>query len=172
MLISNTAQGSIPLGETQDKTSNPNVIGPIDIDSFSFGVTNTTNIGSASAGAGAGKAKFSTLTLTRTPDETSPLFYEALGAGKAYPRVVLALYHRSGAHPAQPYLTFDLRLVAISALSESVTSGKAVETLTLQFGSAEITYTPTTANGALGAPVAEGWNQVTNTSSTSIPGLQ
>ncbi len=158
-------------GETKSSPSNgSSVSGPFVLDSFSFTANNPVAIGSATSGAGAGRVAFNDLTVTRAPDDLTPLLYLDLATGAHFKQAVVAWYNTGGRHPTTPYLTMRLSLVFVKSLSEVSTGDAPLETLTLAFGGAEITYTPQKADGSVGQPITQSWNRVTNSNTITIPG--
>jgi type VI secretion system secreted protein Hcp len=54
----------------------------IQLESFSWGVSNSATIGSATGGAGAGKASFQDFSFTAQAGEQSPLLFEGTATGQ------------------------------------------------------------------------------------------
>ena len=161
--------GTTIAGESVDKTH----AGWIDISSLAVSFTDSVNIGSA--GAGAGKAKLGDLVIQKAIDKSSPIFFEMLGNGDHATSAVVEV--TSGATSAKGEVVryrLTANLVFIPSLTQdlgqSVDPGSA-EQLDLAYGALTLTYYPQKADGSLDTAVAQTWNQVTNTNSTSIPRL-
>jgi type VI secretion system secreted protein Hcp len=150
-------------GETQDKT----YVGAIEIAEFSFGAENVVTIGSATTGAGGGKATFKEFTIKKVVDSVTPSLLTALCTGSHFGEVLLYL-RKSGAAAGtiatQTYLTFRFKMVFVSDIDISGSSGDDVpsETVTFRYGSMQISYKPQDSTGKLGVEKMAMWSQIKN----------
>lgn len=96
----------------------------IEIDSFSFGVSNAQN--SNSSGGGVSKPVFSPVNITKRLDSTSPTLFEDAASGKHIKNAILDLVSVGGdkPHKTMEYTFEDVRLtsVALSGASGGVPS--------------------------------------------------
>lgn len=159
-------------GETQDTDYKPK--GAFEILSFELGAENTINIGSITGGGGAGKATFKEFTITKKTDTASTQLFEALVTGQHIHTAIIEL-RRSGQssktlRSGGVFMKFEMRLVMVQDISWSGSDGDDIceESVILQFGSIEITYTPQDAAGKDGTKCVTRWNRVKNDNSLEI----
>jgi type VI secretion system secreted protein Hcp len=152
-------------GESVDK-AHPNAI---PVTGVSFGVENTTSIGSATGGAGAGKAKFDALEITKNVDASTPYLFSLVGTGSHLSDA--ALFIRKSGAPTD-YLVYRFKLVVVQQIKWSAANGDRApeETVTLEFGAMQVSYTPVSANGTPQKAITQTWNQLTNSSTLEVPG--
>jgi type VI secretion system secreted protein Hcp len=104
----------------------------LEVDSYSWGVTNPATVGTPGGGGGAGKATFSDLVVTRPVDSVSPRLVAAAATGQHFDSATLEVPTRKG---AMRY-TFDL--VLVTGVQHSGSGDAPVETLTLTYGTVEV----------------------------------
>jgi len=139
-----------------------------EVEDYSFDIEQTLNIGSQSSGAGAGKITFNPFSITRKIDIASPRFFQMACSGVAFQLVQLVLRKSTGTDQAgQAFLRFDFKLVAVKTISWAHDDESPKETVTFEYGGLQIRYAQQEPSGKLLAPIAAGWNRVTNTSDTS-----
>jgi type VI secretion system secreted protein Hcp len=153
-------------GESQDSVHS----GKIDVLSFSWGESNQGTSGSA-GGAGAGKAIKQDLTITKYVDKSSNVLLQACAQGTHYATAKLFV-RKAGTSPPWDYLEFDLAggkaslgAVFVSSYNIGGSGGDGVvpiETITLNFASVVLGYTPQLAAGGKGAQAQLGWDFGTN----------
>jgi type VI secretion system secreted protein Hcp len=97
-------------GDSQDK-SHPK---EIQIDSFSFGVTQFTSVGSATGGAGAGKASLQDIHFSSPMNVASPKLFQACVSGQHFQKVVLSCRKAGGEQTSSDFLKITLTDVLIS----------------------------------------------------------
>ena len=113
--------------------------GQIEIDSFSWGVSNA---GSMATGGGTGKASFSDFTITKTVD----------------------LSMRKAGGTQMDYYVIHLEDVLVSSYSTSGGSSEApMESISFNYQKIEFQYIPTNADGTAAAAVKASWNLKENT---------
>jgi type VI secretion system secreted protein Hcp len=174
-LVFTNVANSTPVvkGESQDQYFGP--LNGIEISEFSFGIQNPVSIGSATTGAGAGKATFGTLTIKKTVDSASPSLFSALGTGGHFNTVTLFIRKAGGSAGSSGagYLKYTFKLVFVSSINWSGSSGDDVptETVTFAYGAMQIAYQKQTPDGKLAAPVIQTWNQLSNSDAFDVQGL-
>ena len=135
----------------------------IEIESFSWGVSNTAD--STKAGAGrVGKPKFQDMSIAKMLDKASPLLMQAVASGKAIKTVTLYGV-TTGEASGQTFMTITLSDVLVSSFSESGASGGGgapQDSLSLNFTKITFDYKPQNPNGSLGAAVHGGWDLKAN----------
>ncbi len=135
---------------------------PMELHSFSWGMSNTVNIGRQS-GSGAGRAQFSDLNIAKNFDSASPLLMTALTQGTLLKSATLSLVKSSSAAYANTaYLTYQLQDVAVTAISDSG-ADSVEESISFAFGLVTVTYVPQDAKGMFGKPIVFHWNIEKNT---------
>jgi len=138
--------------------------GEIEIYSFSLGASNPTTIGSATGGAGAGKVSLSSFNFMKKTDAASPKMFQMCCDGKHFPKASLVL-NKAGGDKSLSYLKYDFTEVFVESIQWSGASGgddTPAESVSLAYGSVNVTYTPQKADGSPGSPVIAGWNLKTN----------
>ena len=130
--------------------------GQIEIDSFSWGVSNSGSM-AAGGGGGAGKASFSDLHFTKTVDKSSPKLMEAVATGE-HLRSVDLVVRKAGGEQLE-YYKIELQDVVISGYSTTGSSGEAPsESISLNFSKIVFEYTPQNADGTAAAPLKVGYD--------------
>jgi type VI secretion system secreted protein Hcp len=146
-------------GESQDSSHQ----GWIEILSFQLGASNPSTIGSATGGAGGGKATLSEFTLTKNTDASSPNLFQGCCSGVHYKKATIALRKAGGT--ALVYLQYDFTEVFISSVYWSGSAGSGDtpnESVSLAYGSINVTYTPQKVDGTAGSAVVAGWDVKAN----------
>lgn len=161
-------------GETQDVDYSASDKGAFEILSFELGAENTINIGSITGGGGAGKATFKEFTITKKTDTSSTKLFEALATGRHIKTVIIEL-RRSGQanktlRSGGVFMKFVMKLVMVQDISWSGSDGDDIceETVILQFGAIEISYTPQTKEGKDGTKQTAAWSRVKNNNSLEV----
>jgi type VI secretion system secreted protein Hcp len=104
----------------------------LEVQSYSWGVTNQATVGTPGGGGGAGKATFSDLVVTRPVDSVSPRLVAAAATGQHFDSATLEVPMRKG---VMRY-TFDL--VLVTGVQHSGSGDAPVETLTLTYGTVAV----------------------------------
>ena len=137
-------------GESQDKT-HPN---EIEIDSFSWGVTNT---GSSSSGGGSGKAVPQDFHFTAATSKASPNLFLACANGHHIKQGTLTV--RKAGREEQEFLKYTLTDVLVSSYEgSSVDDAFPQDTFTLNFAKVVTSFSSTQPSGLLAEPVVTGWD--------------
>jgi type VI secretion system secreted protein Hcp len=157
------------VGESQDK-AHPNTV---PVSAFTFGVENKQTIGSATAGAGAGKATLNALTISKPVDLSSPVLFATSATGGHFQQVNLYVRKAGGAGAAGDYLVYRFRLVFVTKMTWSDSSGDDApqEEVEFAYGAVQVQYAQQTPTGQLGTPKQQAWSQVTNKNDFVVPGI-
>jgi type VI secretion system secreted protein Hcp len=123
-----TAPG--PVGETTDSQHK----GEIEIQSFSWGVTQTS-VGTAGGGAGAGRAVFQDIHFTAQSSKASPRLMLACAQGEHINKAVLT--GRRGGQGQQEFLTFTLSDAIVSSYKVGDPAPDVGDELKIQPGPAD-----------------------------------
>ena len=144
----------------------------LELSSFSMGAENKLTIGSATGGAGAGKATFNPVEIVHAVGSASPGLFLTMCMGGHFETVSFEFVTSGGPKGKQnkPYYIVNCKFVAISKIEQSVGTGDdtLMETITLQCGAIQVSYTPSDPAGKMGAPVTAAWSAVRNTSSFDV----
>ena len=136
--------------------------GAIEIETFSFGVSNAGSV-IIGGGGGAGKANFTELSFNKRLDKTSPLLYLSCANGRHLPSATLILRKPAGDKPFEYYVV-KLTEVMVSSVQTggAAGGGTPTESFSLSFAKIEFIYTPQRADGGAGTPVRSGWDVANN----------
>lgn len=132
--------------------------GEIDIDSFSFGVTQAGSH-SARGGGGAGKAVFQDMHFVSKISKASPKLMEACACGTHIKTATLVSRKAGGAQ--EEYLTYKLSDVLVSSYQVGGAGHSDIvptDQFSINFAKIEITYKEQKAEGALGGTVKSGYD--------------
>jgi type VI secretion system secreted protein Hcp len=147
--------------------------GQIEIQSFSWGVSNPSTVGPGSAGSGAGResptlqstgqtASFYNLNIMKRLDKSTPMLFLKAASGEHIPEVVLT-GQLSGENPSAFY-TITMSDVIISSFWQPTPEGQPpMESVSFNFAKIEISYTPMSADGTAAETVKAGWDVKSNT---------
>ena len=132
--------------------------GAIDVQSFSWGMSNS----GAPAGGGAGKASFQDINFTRYIDKSSPLLAKACASGKHIAKAEIFVRKSGG---SGDYYVITLTDVLVSSIDfQGDSSGsRPVESISFNFTKIEWRYVPTAPDGTTEPAVEAGWDVVANT---------
>ena len=143
-------------GESMSETHK----GQIEIDSFSWGMSNSGSM-AAGGGGGAGKVSFTSLRLTTIVSKASPMLFESVATGKHFPSATLTLVDSE--QRGTEFMKVTLSDVMISSYQTAGVSGGApTESFRLNFAKIEYEYTPQSSDGSMDAPVKAGYDLALN----------
>jgi type VI secretion system secreted protein Hcp len=129
----------------------------IELDSFSFGVTNPST--RATGGAGAGKASFQDIHIVKHTDAASPKLMLACVSGTTINPVQIDFVK---ADSTTPYLKYVLEDVLVSGFqwggSQDANDTVPAESVGINFAKIEIDYTPPTFT----SPIVFNWDILQN----------
>ena len=108
---------------------------PVDVLSFSWGVSNSGTIDSGSGG-GAGKAQFSDFNFIKRLDKASPQLMRACARGEHFPDVTVSLKDTKGT----TYMTIKFKTVLISSYQTGGSSGDVVPLDSISLNFAEMNF--------------------------------
>jgi type VI secretion system secreted protein Hcp len=138
-------------GESQDAKHK----GEIEIESFSWGVSNS---GSAVAGGGGGKAAFQDFSFTTGVSAASPQLFLACASGQHLPQAVLVARKAGGDQLEFLKVTMSDVLISSYQTGGSGADEVPLDQVSLNFAKIEFAYTPQAADGTAEAPVVAGWD--------------
>jgi type VI secretion system secreted protein Hcp len=138
-------------GESADKKH----AGTIEIESFSWGVTNSGSHASG-GGGGSGKASFQDLHLTTHVNKSSPLLMLACATGQHIKKAVLFARKQGG--DQQDYYVITMSDLLVSSYQSGGSSGVPTDQFSLNFTKIEYSYSPQKADGSLDTAVKGSWN--------------
>lgn len=132
--------------------------GEIELESFSWGVTNQHS-NSIGEGSGGGQGTPHTLQCTKQLDKSSPLLMVRCATGKGFETAVLTV-RRGGADAPQDYFKITLEKAWVCNYQVTAHSGAAVpsESFDLKVKSIELSYRPLKGDGSLGGEVKQKYN--------------
>lgn len=135
--------------------------GEIEIESFTFGVSNTGTAGRG-GGMGAGKAFFQDISFSKRADAASPVLMQKCATGDHIDKALLTVRKAGGGQ--QEYYKITLSDLMISSFTNTGSDGDSVpsEGLSLNFGKIEFDYYTQAKDGSLGSPTKAGYDMETN----------
>ena len=140
------------------EASGENHKGEIEIQSFSWGVSNSGSM-AGGGGGGAGKASFSDFHITKTLDKSSPKLMEAVATGEHLKSLTL----RKSGGTQQEYYIIQLSDILVSSYSTSSGSGdKPMEEVSFTYQKIEMQYIPQNPDGTAGEAVKAGYDLAKN----------
>jgi type VI secretion system secreted protein Hcp len=132
--------------------------GWIDVFSWNWGMTQTgtTHIG---LGSGGGKGDVQNITLTKRVDSSTHDLIKHVCNGKHIPDANI-IVRRAGGDAQVEYYRIDMTDVLITSYQTNGVGGdeQMMETVTLNFGKFEVTYTSQNADGTAGPEFQAGWD--------------
>jgi type VI secretion system secreted protein Hcp len=135
--------------------------GEIDIESFSWGMSQTGSFGGG-GGGGTGKVAFHYLSVVKKLDTASTALMLHCASGKHVPKAILTV-RKAGDKPLE-YLKITMEDLLVSSVQASGSEGgeTPMESLSLNFAKVKVEYTEQDAKGAAKAPVLFGWDVKAN----------
>jgi type VI secretion system secreted protein Hcp len=134
----------------------------IEIESFSWGVSNSATVASGGGGGGSGKANFVDLTLAKNLDKASPYLFLRCADGRPIQEVQLVLRRAGGESMKFFHIKLQDVIITSSTIGGSSGQDRPAETLSLNYGKIEWSYIPQLATGAPGQAITTSWNLATN----------
>jgi type VI secretion system secreted protein Hcp len=131
----------------------------INVDSFSWGVSNASTIGSATGGAGAGKAQFQEFHFTMQNSKASPDLFKKCVTGAHIKEGILSCRKAGG--ESQDFLKFTLSDVLISSYSVNGDGHADVgpeDAIALSFSKVLMEFFPQNPTGTTGSVISAGWD--------------
>jgi type VI secretion system secreted protein Hcp len=146
-------------GESTDETH----VKWIEVESFSWGVSNPTTISSTTGGAGAGKAIPSDFSLVIPVSSASPKIFLKVVSGQFIDSATLSA-RKAGGRGSTEFLKYDFDTVFVSSLTTEGSGDVPMEQISLRFAKVEVAYTPQKADGSPGLPITAAWDFLKNAS--------
>jgi type VI secretion system secreted protein Hcp len=146
-------------GESQDDKHK----GTIDIESFSWGVSQAASVAAVRGGGGAGKAVFQDIHFTTRISSASPQLFLTCATGQHIKKAVL--YVRKAGGDQQEYYKVTLEDLLVSSYQQSGAGGEDViptDSFSLNFAKVELDYTPQRADGSNEGSVKAGYDLKAN----------
>lgn len=140
-------------GESQDSKHK----NEIDIESFSWGLTQSGS--AAHAGAGAGKAAFNDFSFVTPVSKASPKLFLACASGQHIPWATFTA-RRTG-EQKEDLLTITMTDLLVSSYQSAGDAGAdvvPVDSFSFNFSKIEFEYVPQGPDGRTEAPVKAGWD--------------
>jgi type VI secretion system secreted protein Hcp len=138
--------------------------GAIDLLSWSWGETSSGAHG-AGGGGGAGKVSFQDLHFAAPVSKASPALFLACATGQHFKQAKLSAAKRAG-KGADDFLTWTFSDVLVSSYQSGGTEtadAPPIDSVSLNFTKAQISYRTQKADGSLDAPITAGFDIKTNT---------
>jgi type VI protein secretion system component Hcp len=134
------------------------------ITDWSMDVEQSLNIGSQATGAGAGKVTFNPFSITRRVDSISPTLFSAAARGQLFQFVDLIELRAGGNGGAKGarFVAWRFGMAAVKTVSWSQDEEGPRETVTFEYGSLAVQYSPQNPDGSIGTAVKAGWDRVLN----------
>lgn len=142
------------IGDIQGESLDAKHKGEIEVQAWSWGVSQSSTIVSApGGGAGAGKATFPDFQFTHSVDKASPSLLKACAIGQHIPDATITI--RKAGAGQQEYLIIKMTDVIITTVQPTSPEGSStlVEHVGIQFAKVDLEYKPQKPDGSLDAGV-------------------
>ena len=136
----------------------------IEIDSFSWGVSNDGNMGRG-GGGGTGKANFQDLHFTKQTDKASAKLVAAASSGAHITKAVLTARKAGGKAGQVEYLIITMEDVMVSSFQTGGNSGNSsipVDSFALNYTKIKYEYMPQKADGSLEGAIPATYDRALN----------
>ena len=130
----------------------------IDVNSFSWAISNLGSVGFGGGGASAGKANISPLSWNQQLDMSIPTMFVGVSSGKHYKNATLEVAKPGEAKSAGVYFEMVFDDVVLTSLNISGTGDIPNVSGALEYSKLTMTYTPQKADGRPGEPIIGGWD--------------
>lgn len=132
--------------------------GALDIESFSFGVSNPGSF-AGGGGGGAGKVSVQDFHFTTRISKASPVLFTRCATGEHIKKAVLYV-RKAGGDQQQDYYTVTLSDLLVSSYQNGGSEGAdvPVDQFSLNYSKIEIVYLPQNPDGSRGEPVTGGFD--------------
>jgi type VI secretion system secreted protein Hcp len=157
-----TERWFLKLDGISGESTNSTHKGEIDVDSWSWGLSNTGSSGGG-GGGGAGKVSFQDFHFVSRISKASPALFLACASGSHIKQAQLSGVRNSGKGKGTDFLTYKFRDVLVTSLLQGDSEGgPPTEQYSLNFSKVEWSYVPQSQSGKLEPPVTAGWDLKTN----------
>ena len=131
----------------------------IDLESWSFGLTQASSFGSGGGGGGAGKASFQDVHITSKTNASSPKLFIASATGEHIKQAILTCRKAGGKQEEFLIITLSDILVSSYQTGGHGASGELpMDQFALNFAKIEYSYKVQDAKGGLGAAIKAGYD--------------
>ena len=134
--------------------------GWIDIESFSFGVSQNVHPGQHGEDKHSGKADFSTVTINKVVDKSSTEFFVNCAKGHVFSKVKLVYDKPTKGGKQEEYFYLELEQAIIANSSYAGSSEHPSESLSISFDKIKMGYKPEKDDGSLDGWVEKGYDAV------------
>jgi len=134
----------------------------IDVESWSWGVTQAGG-SSFGGGGGSGKAAFQEMHFVARISKASPKLFLSCATGSHHKVATLSGARIAGTGKTVDFLKYKLSDVQVTGVQHSDSeAGAPTEQFSLQYSKFEMSYSPQTTSGTLGAAVTGGFDVLQN----------
>ena len=140
----------------------------IEIESFSWGLTNVATVGSQTGGISGGRVHFSPFTIAKTVDKASPNLMLAGCNGSHLKSATVTFRKATGSSGQKPFEILKFTDCMVSSYQVTgVTGGDDTprETVSFEFGKVEMEYYTQKADGSTAKAGNTGWDRTQNAKS-------
>ncbi len=137
----------------------------IEIESFSWGVSNTATVGSQSGGISSGKANIGAFTIVKAVDKASPNLMLASCDGSHLKSATVTFRKSTGSSGPKPFEILKFHECMVSSYQMTgVTGGDDTprETVSFEFGKVEMEYYAQKSDGSTSKAGNTGWDRLKN----------
>ena len=149
------------IGDIKGESLDDNHKDEIDVMSYSWGVTQAGSI-VGGGGGGEGKAQFNDFNFTTNVSKASPFLFLACASGQHIKEAKLV--GRKAGKAQQEYLTWTFSDILVSSYQTSGSEGDdaVIDSVSVNFSKAVVSYKAQKADGSLDTAVTAGWDAKTN----------
>ena len=137
----------------------------IEIESFSWGVSNTATVGSQSGGISSGKANIGAFTIVKAVDKASPNLMLASCDGSHLKSATVTFRKSTGSSGPKPFEILKFHECMVSSYQMTgVTGGDDTprESVSFEFGKVEMEYYAQKSDGSTSKAGNTGWDRLKN----------
>jgi type VI secretion system secreted protein Hcp len=136
--------------------------GEIDIDAFSWGMSQSGSMHVATGG-GTGKVSVQDIHISKKVDKATPTLMAYCCSGQHFDKATLTVYKAGGDKPVE-YLKIIMDQVIISSISHGGVDGNETvsESVSLNFAKYKVTYVPQEAKGMASGGIDQTWHIAKN----------
>jgi type VI secretion system secreted protein Hcp len=142
------------IGDIQGESNDARHKGEIDVQSWSWGVSQAATVaGPGGGGAATGKPTFQDFQFTHAVDKATPNLLKACATGQHIPDAIITI--RKAGAGQQEFLTITMSDVIVTGVHPAAPAGATAlsETVALQFGKVDLEYKPQKPDGSLDAGI-------------------
>lgn len=153
------AAGYLKIGDIKGESTDDGHKDWIELDSFSFGMSQPAPSHTGSGGAAAGKVTFGDVVVVKELDKASPKLMQAVATGENHGMVELHLTKKTD-DGSTTYMRWELKNVRVTSYSVSGSGDDArpTEQLSLNFEEIKVVYTSSKGTGDAATETQFDWN--------------